>query len=107
MCLFCDGCSGHNRNAHIVHTLCYWLTNESPEFISEIQVAFPVRGHSFLPADRAFGRAEKVLKKNAVLTTREDYVKLYNEIGVVNELGTIGQFIILKTWVMSILKLKA
>lgn len=85
--LFCDGCAGQNRNAHIVHTLCYWLTNESPEFISEIQVTFPVRGHSFLPADRAFGRAEKVLKKNAVLSTREDYVKLYKEIGVVNALG--------------------
>lgn len=57
--LFCDGCGGQNKNSHIIHALLFWLVNKSPENVKEIQLTFPVRGNSFLPADRVFGRIEK------------------------------------------------
>lgn len=85
--LFCDGCAGQNRNAHVVHTLCHWLKMESPDHVKIIQITYPVRGHSFLPADRAFGRVEKILRKNVEIKTREEYVKFYKQVGTVNELG--------------------
>lgn len=48
---------------------------------------FPVRGHSFLLADRVFGRAEKVLRKKAVITNNEEYYECYQAIGTVTVLG--------------------
>ncbi|KAK4882697.1 hypothetical protein RN001_006016 [Aquatica leii] len=66
--LFCDGCGGQNKNSHIIHTLMYWLKNKAPENVVEIIITFPVRGHIFLPADRSFGRVEKILKRNPVIT---------------------------------------
>lgn len=57
--LFADGCGCQNKNSHIMHLLMYWLHNESPDNIEEIEITFPVRGHSYLPADRVFGRVEK------------------------------------------------
>lgn len=52
----------YNKNSHLIHALCYWLKVKSPPALEEIQVTYPVRGHSFLPADRAFGRVEKSLR---------------------------------------------
>ncbi|CAG9820696.1 unnamed protein product [Phaedon cochleariae] len=86
--LFCDGCGGQNKNSHIIHTLMYWLKNKSPENISEIIITFPVRGHSFLPADRAFGRVEKILRQNPIVTHKKEYVDLYSEVGTVQSLGS-------------------
>ena len=85
--LFCDGCAGQNRNAHIVHTLCHWLKTKSPKHIKTLQLTFPVRGHSFIPPDRAFGRVEKILKKHPVINTKDEYVQYYKEVGSVRELG--------------------
>lgn len=61
--LFCDGCGGQNKNSHILHALMYWLIKKSPNHLTTIQITFPVRGHSYLPADRVFGRVEKELKQ--------------------------------------------
>lgn len=85
--LFCDGCGGQNKNSHIVHLLAYWLLREAPANISNIELIFPVRGHSFLPADRAFGRVEKILKKQNVITTPEQYNEIYKTVGTVMKLG--------------------
>ncbi|KAJ4425416.1 hypothetical protein ANN_28031 [Periplaneta americana] len=56
--LFADGCGGQNKNMHVVHALGLWLRRKAPQ-VSEILLVFPVRGRSFLPADRAFGVVEK------------------------------------------------
>lgn len=84
--LFCDGCGGQNKNSYIIHTLSYWL-RESPSELKNIIVHFPVRGHSFLPADRAFGRVEKILKKEETIISSEEYNKIYSEVGNVKVLG--------------------
>ncbi|XP_045457147.1 uncharacterized protein LOC123667235 [Melitaea cinxia] len=85
--LFCDGCGGQNKNSHVLHMLLFWLQNKSPAHVKEIQLFFPVRGHSFLPADRLFGRIEKDVRKIPVITTREEYFEIFSKHGRVCELG--------------------
>uniref|UniRef100_A0A6P7HCH0 Uncharacterized protein LOC114349094 n=1 Tax=Diabrotica virgifera virgifera TaxID=50390 RepID=A0A6P7HCH0_DIAVI len=84
--LFCDGCAGQNKNSYIMHVLACWLL-ESPASIQNIIIHFPVRGHSFLPADRAFGRVERFLKRKNVITSVEEYNEVYRNVGKVNVLG--------------------
>lgn len=83
---FCDGCGGQNKNSHIIHTFMYWLQRTKSE-IQSITVTYPVRGHSFLPADRIFGRVEKILKKEAFITKKETYHELYEKVGEIKILG--------------------
>ena len=45
--------------------------NSSPNV--EREYVFPVRSHSFLPADRVFGRIEQDLKKVDTILLPEDY----------------------------------
>ncbi len=85
--LFCDGCGGQNKNAHIIHVLSYWLKKFSPNNIKSIKITFPVRGHSFLPADRAFGRIEKILKKLPQIKNSEEYEESYRQVGMVKRVG--------------------
>lgn len=77
---FCDGCGGQNKNSHVVHMLMYWLANTATS-VTSVKVVFPVRGHSFLPADRAFGRVEKLLRKESFIKTKEHYHAIYKEVG--------------------------
>lgn len=85
--LFADGCGGQNKNQHVVHALTYWLQKKSPKNIKEIIMYFPVRGHSYLPADRVFGRVEKNLRKTEEVLNPEAYIKIYKESGIVRILG--------------------
>lgn len=85
--LFCDGCGGQNKNSHIVHLLYFWLRFKSPSHLTDIQLTFPVRGHSFLPADRVFGRVEKILKRHPTITSCEKYEEIYSEVGTVKRIG--------------------
>lgn len=85
--LFCDGCGGQNKNAHIIHLLIYWLRVEAPPSVKEVIINFPVRGHSFLPADRVFGRVEKILKREVVIVNPQQYNAFYEQVGEVKRLG--------------------
>lgn len=85
--LFCDGCSGQNKNSFIIHLLQYWLFKKAPPTIKTVLLIFPVRGHSFLPADRVFGRIEKLTRKKTEIVTKEEYWDIFREIGNVNILG--------------------
>ncbi|KAJ9573456.1 hypothetical protein L9F63_009184 [Diploptera punctata] len=48
---------------------------------------FPVRGYSFLPADRIFGITEKQLRRNSEILTSDDYQEIYQTVGSVHVLG--------------------
>ncbi|KAK5644754.1 hypothetical protein RI129_006054 [Pyrocoelia pectoralis] len=85
--LFSDGCGGQNKNSFIIHMLMLWLHNFAPETMKKIEVTFPVRGHSYLPADRIFGRVEKILRRHAVIKTPEKYWELYSTVGEIRKLG--------------------
>ena len=39
----------------------------------DISYTFPVRGHSFLPADRIFGRVEREIKTVDTISLPEEY----------------------------------
>ena len=59
--VFMDGCGGQNKNhtmvtamASILRTMCN---------VGHIELIYPVRGHSFLPCDRVFGRINRDLRK--------------------------------------------
>ncbi|CAG4978672.1 unnamed protein product [Parnassius apollo] len=84
--LFCDGCGGQNKNSHVLLKLLFWLQNKSPTHVKKIQVYFPVRGHSFMPADRLFGRVEKDMRKIPVITMRQEYFEIFSKHGRVCEL---------------------
>lgn len=84
--LFCDGCGAQNKNNIVVQTLLYFLGTHTCS-VEEIQITFPVRGHSFLPADRVFGRVEKMLRKKPTIANREEYYSVYEEVGEVRKLG--------------------
>ncbi|KAK5648038.1 hypothetical protein RI129_002930 [Pyrocoelia pectoralis] len=85
--VFCDGCGGQNKNSHVLHMFMYWLYHHSPQSVDGIQLIFPVRGHSYLPADRIFGRIEKELRRHERIIFPEDYVKFYSKVGSVREAG--------------------
>lgn len=85
--LFCDGCGGQNKNQHLLHSLMFWLVHKAPSSLKRIQLVFPVRGHSFLPADRVFARIEKDLRKVAIITKKEQYCEMYSKHGNVRTLG--------------------
>lgn len=55
--LVADGCGGQNKNCILVGACSKWLLEH--QNIKEIEMVFPVTGHSFMPADRQFGIAEK------------------------------------------------
>ncbi|KAK9685928.1 Transposase IS4 [Popillia japonica] len=74
--LFADGCSGQNKNCHVMHMLMLWLNKDAPKMIQSIEVIFPVRGHSYLPADRVFGRAEKLIRAHSTIKTHCVYTEL-------------------------------
>lgn len=85
--LFADGCAGQNKNSYVMYALALWFSNAAPTALQEIRVTFPVRGHSFLPADRAFGRLEKKLRVMEVILNEQEYLKIYEEVGTVKVLG--------------------
>ena len=53
--LYSDGCGGQNKNANVLHYLFCLAASGRFKHISH---TFPVRGCSFLPNDRDFGRTE-------------------------------------------------
>lgn len=84
--LFSDGCVSQNKNNIVLRTLVHFLETHTTT-IQKILLFFPVRGHSFLPADRVFGRAEKLLRKRPIISTKEEYHDIYSEIGKIKVLG--------------------
>lgn len=55
--LFSDSCSAQNKNKYMITTLLYYINYKSSVF-KTINHTFPVRGHSYMPPDRIFGRIE-------------------------------------------------
>ncbi|GBM58495.1 hypothetical protein AVEN_212751-1 [Araneus ventricosus] len=85
--LFSDGCIAQNKNNINLQMLLHFLYTTTSS-IENILLYFPLRVHSFLPVDRVFGRAEKILRKNVTITTKEQYYELYKKVGDVKISGT-------------------
>ena len=67
--LYSDGCGGQNKN---INVLRYLFTLVAVGKFKHIRHTFPVRGHSFFPNDRDFGRIELAKHKHErVYTTQQ------------------------------------
>lgn len=84
--LFCDGCGAQNKNNHVLHALMYFLAQHTGR-MNKISIIFPVRGHSFLPADRCFGRVERLLRKKPTIIHKAGYFEELQKVGKVKQLG--------------------
>lgn len=65
--LVSDGCAGQNKNSAIIAMISLWLYSYAPHHIKEVEIIYPVTGHSFLPPDRVFGNIEKEFRKPEVI----------------------------------------
>lgn len=86
--LIADGCPGQNKNS-IMLTMCSkWLVTSAPNNVQEIQIVFPVVGHSFIPPDRVFAHAEKESRKLECIITPENYLDIIGAHSTIVRLGT-------------------
>lgn len=73
--LVSDGCAGQNKNSAIIAMISMWLDSHAPNHIKEVEIVYPVTGHSFIPPDRVFGNIEKVFRKSEVILSPENPMK--------------------------------
>ncbi|KAK4884780.1 hypothetical protein RN001_001051 [Aquatica leii] len=69
--MFCDNCPGQNKN-HSVVRMCMAL--KATDRFQKIVQYYPIRGHSFLPCDRAFGII------NIIKTKLRRFDRVYNSL---------------------------
>ena len=83
--LFSDSCFGQNKNMDMLAMLFALRKQCFPRL--SITYVFPVRGHSFLPADRVFGRIEQKLRKMDTVLLPRDYHEVLSNHGTVQVYG--------------------
>lgn len=77
--MFSDSCYGQNKNFNVLSMLCAVRKQKFPQL--NIEYTFPVRGHSFLPADRVFGRIEQDIRKHDTILVPSKYVQILSKHG--------------------------
>lgn len=97
--MFCDNCPGQNKN-HSVVRMCMAL--KATDRFQKIVQYYPIRGHSFLPCDRAFGIIKRKLRRFDRVYNIHQYTELIvlasaKNIFTVKEIET-NDIINFKTW---------
>ena len=77
MRLFSDSCNGQNKNFGMITTLKMIAKRLNVKFVYH----FPVRGHSYMPEDRAFGRVEKMPRRIETILLPSGYYESFTKIG--------------------------
>lgn len=85
--LVADGCAGQNKNVNVLTMLTKFLASYAPQNIKNIEIVFPVTGHSLLPSDRVFGLIEKKIKKMDTLIKKEEYHAVFETYGTIKLIG--------------------
>lgn len=80
--LYCDSCPGQNKNVSMLSLLLRYVNSKFCPF-QRVLVTFPIPGHSYLPADRVFGRIEKLLRPHAEILTPAGYHSILQQQGQV------------------------
>ena len=83
--LFSDSCFGQNKNMNMLAMLFALRKQCFPRI--NIKYVFPVRGHSYLPADRVFGRIEQQLRNMDTVLLPSDYHQVLKNHGTVHLYG--------------------
>lgn len=73
--LFADSCAGQNKNKSMIAFLTHFtrLQRIKTPWLKEVKFYFPIRGHSYMPPDRVFGRIEQKLKPKALIPSPLQY----------------------------------
>lgn len=74
--LYSDGCGGQNKNSNVMRYLFSLVYTGRFRYIRH---TFPVRGHSFLPNDRDFGRTEVKKRQNERIYTPSQWVDVIKQ----------------------------
>lgn len=80
--LFSDSCSGQNKNQFTMATLLCYI-NCKASILIQINHIFPVRGHSYMPPDRVFGRIEQEFKKKENIVSPNQYIEIFKKLCIV------------------------
>jgi len=78
--LFSDSCVGQNKNGAVLGAVNMLASKQ----MVEIEHIFPVRGHSYMPPDRAFGRVEKKLRNIETILLPSEYLEQFASVGRVH-----------------------
>jgi len=84
--LYCDSCAAQNKNASMIAMLLTYVNSKNNPF-AEVKVVFPIRGHSYLPPDRVFGRLEKEYRRQDIMETPESYYNIMQRQGRVKKIN--------------------
>ncbi|XP_049872067.1 uncharacterized protein LOC126381200 [Pectinophora gossypiella] len=76
--LVADGCGGQNKNSMLITMAMKWLYDSRIRFpnLTELQLVFPVTGHSFIPPDRVFALTEKQIRRRENIIQPQEYMDL-------------------------------
>ena len=85
--LFSDSCAAQNKNSAMIGALLHFVQNS--ETFTTIEHIFPIRGHSYMPPDRVFGRMEKQLRRIEIITSPEEYYSIYEQHATVLKVGEV------------------
>lgn len=83
--LFSDSCYGQNKNVSVLAMLSALRKRKFKDL--RIEYTFPVRGHSFMPPDRVFGRLEQEIRKHDTILLPSEYVNIMQRHGNVHIYG--------------------
>ncbi|XP_030609211.1 uncharacterized protein LOC115796879 [Archocentrus centrarchus] len=83
--LFSDSCYVQNEDINVLSMLFALRSQLFPQL--SITYFFPVRGHSFLPANRVLGRIEQDIQKHPSILLLDDYTKILQRHGTVHQHG--------------------
>ena len=73
--IFCDNCFSQNKNRYIMAYL-NTVVDRPESGLTNIQLHYPVPGHSRMPCDRDFGRIEKKQQKQHQVSKPSEYVSM-------------------------------
>ena len=80
---FCDSCSGQNKN----YSVLLGLKDFCRRYKIDFEWYFPVRGHSYMPADRSFGQVSKKVRKNQMILYPKEYDAIIQTVGTLFIVG--------------------
>ena len=102
--VFSDSCFGQNKNLSMMSMLLSHIASRSATSKLKVVYNFPVRGHSYLPADRVFGRLEQDIRRAGQILLPSEYIDIMKKHGSVYEYGTDWQGLDVKKEVKRITK---
>ena len=81
--IFQDSCFGQNKNMAMMSMLMNLASKRNKNNPLVTEYHFPIRGHSFLPADRVFGRIEQDVRKKESILLPSEYISILKKHGTV------------------------